>query len=26
MGIYGLGIMGQNLALTFANRGFSVSF
>lgn len=25
IGIYGLGIMGQNLAINFANRGFSVS-
>lgn len=25
VGIYGLGIMGQNLAINFANRGFSVS-
>lgn len=25
IGIYGLALMGQNLAINFANRGFSVS-
>lgn len=25
IGIYGLGIMGQNISINFANRGFSVS-